>query len=632
MSLSEREAGQFSRDCSKLDGSIAAKQKSIQRTKNGIAAAEDELEKLRTDLNWNQEELEQWAKAATKKEEENIAIQKYALVDDLKIKELFMEIEDLTKLSVEKKSMLENEVTETRLCQTELEKLADSFKTRHDERRQLIQQWKYTIESMNKRDAAINTVAIHYADFAQKEADCRESVKKNKDQYELLQYERNDTERDNNNKERSLRAKRQELSSIQAKEMSLLVEINSLESENGTLAASVESKEAEHERACDSLGQTQGNAEVLKSQLEQVKRDLASEKYGAMSKERGAEEIEMLLATREKELEQAEKKLISLKQIMYKDSQKLADLQQQEADLIVEVKGTQANIKNFSSKINELELKRARQNEILETTTLQLEQVEKKVARGLGVRSDEEQIQLKSRIEDLEKKLDSEKNKKNELLQQQRKLTAELRSWNKKHDNAQLKCNETAQKIDHIGLEIFACEVSLKEIVAKKEETMVSRDVLLLDVRRLRDSLCSLLEELCSIEMQMGASKSLVQGEKEEALRVNETKRCVLRTSKDDHHKTAMDLGKIKLELKRMQARATISPENTNKSTYYESSELKLILAAQRREELQQEGDKLDEMIIKKENEIQTMRQTLTQLNALNSMSRKAAKASRITT
>jgi hypothetical protein len=93
-----------------------------------------------------------------------------------------------------------------------------------------------------------------------------------------------------------------------------------------------------------------------------------------------------------------------------------------------------------------------------------------------------------------------------------------------------------------------------------------------------------------------------------------------------------MDLGKIKLELKRMQARATISPENTNKSTYYESPELKLILAAQRREELQQEGDKLDEMIIKKENEIQTMRQTLTQLNALNSMSRKAAKASRITT
>ncbi len=619
VALSEREVGQCSRDCSKLDDDIVTKQKTIKRAKNEIAVAEDELEKLRTDLNWNQEELEQWAKAATKKEEENLAMQKYTLVDDLKIKELDLVIEDLTKLSVEKKSMLENEVTETRSSQTELDKLAERFKSRHDERRQLIQQWKYTIESMNNRDAAINEVATQYADFARKETDCRNSVKENREQYELLQHERDDSERDIHNKERSLRAKRQELSSLQAKERALSDEINSLKSENAILAATVESKRAEEKRALDGLEQTQEQVEALTSQLEQVRNDLSSEMDGATSKERVAEEIEALLATRERELDQAEKKMTGLKQKMYKDSQKLAYLRKQEADLIAEVKGTQANIKNYASKISELEQKRARQGEILDNATFQLAQVEKKVARGLGVRSNEEQIQLKSRIEDLEKELDKEKQKKTELLQQQRKLTVELRSWNKKHDNAQLKYDETVQKIDYIGLEIFACETSLKEIVSKKEETMVSRDVLLLDVRRLRDSLRDLLEELCAVEKQRRESKSIIKDKKDDALGVNEAKKCELRTSKDDHHKAAMDLGKVKLTLEKTKSKyETISSANSSKDNDYESPELKLILAAQRREELQQEGDKLDETIMKKEREIRTMKQTLEQLKQWN--------------
>ena len=152
-----------------------------------IKAAADELEKLRTDLNWNQEELEQWATAATKKEEESLALQKYALSDELRIKELTLTIEDLTKLSVEKKTLLENEVTETKSNQSELEKLAERFKNRHDERRQLLQQWKDTIESMNDRDKAINELAGQYAGLTQKEEDAKNVLYTNRDQYGFLE-------------------------------------------------------------------------------------------------------------------------------------------------------------------------------------------------------------------------------------------------------------------------------------------------------------------------------------------------------------------------------------------------------------------------------------------------------------
>jgi chromosome segregation ATPase len=58
---------------------------------------------------------------------------------------------------------------------------------------------------------------------------------------------------------------------------------------------------------------------------------------------------------------------------------------------------------------------------------------------------------------------------------------------------------------------------------------------------------------------------------------------------------------------------------NSKEGEGYESPELKLILAAQKRQELQQEGDALDETIRTKEMEIRTMKNTLVQLQERNS-------------
>lgn len=190
LSLSKREIGHSLRDAMAIESNNLTTKNNINNVRGQIKAAEDELEKLRTDLNWNQEELEQWATAATKKEEESLALQKYALSDELKIKELALNIEDLTKISVEKKALLENEVTETKLNQVELEKLAERFTTRQDERRQLLQQWKNTIESMNERDVHINDLAGQYALLTQKEEESRIASQTSKDQILVLQVRR----------------------------------------------------------------------------------------------------------------------------------------------------------------------------------------------------------------------------------------------------------------------------------------------------------------------------------------------------------------------------------------------------------------------------------------------------------
>ena len=47
-------------------------------------------------MNWNQEELEQWALASRQKEDDILTLVKYKRSDDAKIKELTLHIEKLT--------------------------------------------------------------------------------------------------------------------------------------------------------------------------------------------------------------------------------------------------------------------------------------------------------------------------------------------------------------------------------------------------------------------------------------------------------------------------------------------------------------------------------------------------------
>ena len=437
----------------------------------------------------------------------------------------------------------------------------------------------------------------------------------------MIKNERDDYQQEINDRERFLKAKRQDLASLQDTENSLRTEVDSLQRENAASTASMENKISERKLAHQALEQKKEHIGVLNQMIDNAKSKFVEERTGTNSKEKIAESIEKSLADRGKALQQANKNITNLKNKMYNDSLRLSALRKRESDLISGIHGAQANIKNFSSKLNELGSTRTKQQEILYNANFQLQQMEKKVSRGLGERSTEEQQKLKSRIDDLEKELCSERQKKGILIQQQRKLQAELRSWNKKYDVSDLKFNETVQRIEDVGLEICSCELSLKDMVSKKEEAMVSHDVTLLDVRRLRDALRNLLEEVCSLKQQNVESTASIQEKKEMMIDHTEVKMAQLRSSKEEHHKAAIELGKMRVTLDKIKSKYEIvSAANAGKGEGegFESPEYKLILAAQKREELQQDGDKLDETIQNKENEIRTMKKTLAQLRDRN--------------
>jgi coiled-coil domain-containing protein 39 len=95
---------------------------------NQIFRGNEKMDKLKLEMNWNQEELEQWVLAARQKEEDTLTMEKYKLTDEAKIKELNLQIEKLTVETTRKQTELDKEITETQTAQIELDKTAEEFR------------------------------------------------------------------------------------------------------------------------------------------------------------------------------------------------------------------------------------------------------------------------------------------------------------------------------------------------------------------------------------------------------------------------------------------------------------------------------------------------------------------------
>eukprot|EP00878_Enallax_costatus_P041650 GHUV01048482.1.p1 GENE.GHUV01048482.1~~GHUV01048482.1.p1 ORF type:complete len:112 (+),score=41.43 GHUV01048482.1:252-587(+) len=106
-------------------------------------------------MNWNQEELDQWAVAQKQKEEDNSALEKYRRQDEGKLKELRLAVEKLTQQVAAQKDALEAEITDTQAAQIQLDRAAQDFRQLHQERQDLIRQWDEARDAMKTRDEAI---------------------------------------------------------------------------------------------------------------------------------------------------------------------------------------------------------------------------------------------------------------------------------------------------------------------------------------------------------------------------------------------------------------------------------------------------------------------------------------------
>merc|ERR1719478_524617 len=146
------------------------------------------------------------------------------------------------------------------------------------------------------------------------------------------------------------------------------------------------------------------------------------------NKDDQAKNAEVLYNESVQRLADAEKELKSVKEELFKESQELYSLRNDEATTLGEISGAQSAIKNLQFQISKLDQERQRQQELLYAVDFQSQLMQRKVARVSGERTLEEKEEFNKKIEQLEKQLEEQKSLHAILSAQIKRQDAELKT------------------------------------------------------------------------------------------------------------------------------------------------------------------------------------------------------------
>uniref|UniRef100_A0A671P167 Coiled-coil domain-containing protein 39 n=1 Tax=Sinocyclocheilus anshuiensis TaxID=1608454 RepID=A0A671P167_9TELE len=402
---------------------------------NNIFKATQKLDDLKSQLNWDQQTLEAWLQESAHKDEDTMAIIKYAKQDESKIRELTLNIEKLTLEANQKRKNLDSEVTETVTAQIALDKTAESFRQAHIERQEMISQWENTIEQMRKRDQEIQQCAMLQAEVNQVIREKNDMLKERKDFMEREIENNKELERNISTAERQ--AKHLGCTRRQCLHMCLYCTLI-------TFVIKV---------FCYCLCVQEIDAQLLRQ-----------------------------------------------RELMFRKSQEMQGMCDKEKKITAEICATQAAVSNLDSSLSKLDQNLLKQQMIVSNQDFQIQMLERKTLHLQGKVNTEEKEALEKRASDLEEALEEKNRTAATLTTQLKKLQDDIRCVRKDTDKIGTEKRELTTKIHELELFIDNSEKDQKKLRLKKQDSMVEKGLLKLEVQRLRDLLYDRADGVLSLE------------------------------------------------------------------------------------------------------------------------------------
>mmetsp|Transcript_44240 Transcript_44240/g.58721 ORF Transcript_44240/g.58721 Transcript_44240/m.58721 type:complete len:183 (+) Transcript_44240:1060-1608(+) len=143
--------------------------------------------------------------------------------------------------------------------------------------------------------------------------------------------------------------------------------------------------------------------EAAKKKFQATKSKLATEQSAQDKLESANKNAEGQFKESETMMTEVEKEIRNKKEYLFKESQTLFKLRAEQANLIGDISGTLSASRNLQANITKLKIEKQRQQELIYTQDFQIQQMERRVDRMKGVRSEEEKTKLQKEIDALQK-------------------------------------------------------------------------------------------------------------------------------------------------------------------------------------------------------------------------------------
>lgn len=622
----EGERGRLQQEENRINKECKTLNEKINHDENTKFKLGEDIDNLREQLKMNKKELETWLEMTAEKDEDAITLQKYRRMDESKVAELTLQINHLTDEAKNRRNALDTEATETLTAQVALDKTAEEFRRSHAERHELISRWEHTLKMMYKRDKDMDSLNNQLQNLKM-EINKKKALIEEKKFFRQNEMENNKQLEDKITKVEKEGAKfRQEYQEAEAQRANFHDELEALKRTVDRTAADFEaarSQVAELKKLYCVEGKRHT---MIMEQNEELTKKLQLVSECTMSAKENADQLERMLKAEEKEQDSLTQELQELRSLKYRKEQELITLQNELKFVEAKVKNNQTAIRNMNNKINRLDQDALKQEGMLYSQDLMIENLNRRVARMQGQVKTEEMSQYKSKIETLNKELE-EKDSNHKILELQlNKLcddVVKLEVHIKRHS---VEMNTLHTKIDELQLHNDSSDKLLKKLIRDNQELLVKENMEKLTVKRLRDCLYDKAYQVLSQEERKLQIETTM---KERQHEINIHKDMLMSQTKfaeTERQEISLEYQERKAKIGKLQNRHDIlmmsmSPpegEEAKSQAYY------VIKAAQEKEELQRFGDELDAKICKTEKENRALDNTIKLLNTSNESFRKS--------
>lgn len=585
-----------------------------------IFRGNERMDQFKLQMNWNQEELEQWALAARQKEEDNLALLKYSKADETRMKDLNLQLERVLSAVLAKQRELDDEVTETQARQIELDKTADDFRALHRERRSLLRQWEDSVSAMQKRDEAIARAHEEFAGVKRDLADRQDALAEKAAFFKTEEKNNAEVEMKITAAERAVIKKREEQLRLKAAVESIEEQVDVARSTLGSAAAEMSKRKAQVVALAEAVEEKKRQLEQARVNLAGAEADAARSKENMGSLEHAAKQMDDMYSAELTRLKERAREEAELKERIYGESRALSEERQRETNLSAEISGAQRVARNAAHKISQMDAEAQRQKELVYTADFQLQLMERKVARATGVRSVVEQAELKKKISELQAQLEQHNATHAMLGQQGKRLAIDLKRARRRAEELEREQARLTGSVAEVEINNELAQKELKKLLTQRQDGMVSSDVLKLEVKRLRELLNVKMDEVFGLQNRKHQLQMSMDERQQEIKVHTDVLRAQLKAAEDERHHAKKELTDRLMRVDRLANKyAIISGKmgegeegEGNSQAYY------VIKAAQERDELQRQGDELDQQIQKAEREVRALEKTLNHLFAKN--------------
>ncbi|XP_041660088.1 coiled-coil domain-containing protein 39 [Cheilinus undulatus] len=624
--LTERERDRLAQEAAKIDNEKKGLADRSHIQENQMFKTKKKLEEFRNQMDWDQQSLEEFLEECAEKDEDTMAIIKFAQQDDQRIKSLTLAIEKKTLEANEKHRALDKELTETTSAQVALDKTTENLQQAHLETKQLIHQWENTIKQMKQRDDEMQQFALK---LAQANQGIREKTSTIIRWKHLL-----DTE-ENNNKE----TKRK---------------ITITNQQAGKLRQDLKDQEINYRRLQDellscsvTLERATSNVKSVKSQISKLKKDIKenndklkkAENYNvaleerlkvvtqtALNEEERAAQMEQFLKEEEKATKELDVKLVDNREELYRCKGKLQSLETEEKNAIALVSKSKSTITSLDSKRRNLEKELSKLQATLHEKDLQLLHMDKKMAKLQGNIQEEEKRVLDEKITELTEILEEKKKTANMLNNALKEAADDVRFLKKEMDKSEAHKKDLTEKVEVLRLQNTTNGKELNRIRLKKQDNLVEHNILKMEVKRKRDLMYNKEDSVLSLEKRKLEFQRVIKEREDEIKVYREMLAQQLKMSEEERQRLSAELNEklSKVDVQKTRYEVVMLSLGAPEGEEERSQAYYITKAAQEKEELRQKGDSLDTQVRKVELENKALENTIQLFNHCNGEFRKS--------